>query len=113
MIDPFERCPRCDLPYKRYVPAPNAPKEFDHLTCSNDDCSFTYNDDPLTSREFQLTLKGECIRYFIFWIVDGTTRVSPDTYFDPRYPRSKPVTFDHWIPFDVTVQQLKIYLTFS
>lgn len=109
MIDPHEQCPRCDA---TYIQGSDKTDVYSHLRCSNG-CLFLYFDSPLTRREFQLTLNDDAISHTIFWLEDGTTSISNRGWDGGHRTSSKSIIIDHWIPFDLTLEQLKVYLTFS
>jgi len=49
--------------------------------------------------------------YIIAWYRNGTSSVAISKIKDPYYDNM--VTFNHHIPFDITEDQLLLYLTFS
>lgn len=106
MIDPYTHCPRCDIRYSRGTKASSVYK---HLCCLT--CGFKKFIDPLmTKQKYQIVImSSDNATYRVTWKVyfddDEFTLVSKDVMY--------PIVIDYWIPFDITLDTLNLYLTFS
>ena len=109
--DPDSGCPRCSIPYKR-ADCPN-------LVCPN--CNFLKILDTTSRQKYQMKFWTGAILYTVSWYrgdrdfsfltVDELDRI--DILQSPMLQSPQHITFDHWLPFDITLEQLKLYLTFS
>ena len=115
MIDPYKRCPRCDV---EYISGDRNIDTYYHVVCGV--CSLRCYRDTSTHLKFQI---GFCGRdddklYLISWLDDGSSAVCIDPICggmgDTMFFR-----FDHWIPFDIDIEGdvgagvLRMWLTFQ
>jgi hypothetical protein len=119
MIDPTTHCPRCNIPYLHA--AYNA-EAYLHHACSQ--CYFKCFIDPATRRKYTLSLVDKGVWYTMIWLEPvgqytwRTTKVDVFSR-EPKHKTlvggmsSNQITFDYWLPLDITLDTLKLYLTFS
>jgi len=102
MIDPETHCPRCDIMY-------DLRPDDDHMYCVM--CKFRHY---LTAVgymcKYELTIIDVDMLYMIGWWRDGSTHISINRIGGGG---GQHLTFDHWLLFDITVEQLKVYMAFS
>ena len=114
MNNPETHCPRCDI---RLDLISNGHKFATHLYPADDYmycvmCKFRYYFTGVGYRcKYEITMiDGDLMLYMIGWWHDGSTHISIQRIGSEG---GQYLTFDHWIQFDITVEQLKVYMTFS
>lgn len=106
MINPYTRCPRCGGKFEISIHGLDIQV---HKTCAVCELnSFIQG----SVRRFDVTIVDGDDQYYIVWFGRGTT-VSIGTIYGESKGTYKNITFDHQLPFDVTVDTLKLYTTFS
>lgn len=104
MIDPTTHCPRCDLPYIEGSREQNLHK---HLRCIT--CSFVQFIDIRTRRKYAMSFAiDSMVHVNMTWVRADSGELSTVVTTNGRL-----LVIEEWLPFDITLEQLKLYLTFS
>ena len=105
MIDPYKYCPRCDVRYFH--------NGDDIYKCSNYTCKFEQNRYPTESdTTYRLDIYNGEVHYIVLWERNQRTRIYIHEW-DGTFQHTSNVVMNFWIPFDITLEQLKVYMTFS
>lgn len=110
---PHTHCPRCNIEYNKEPDIITADYEF--LYCNQ--CGFRYYSDVGSYRAYEIFIHDGISIYNIEWCIDNCTAVGIGKYVAGRVEcidyLDAWIEMDYLLPFDITVEQLKVYLTFS
>ena len=106
MNDPKTHCPRCNLEYNW------KPELLDmYSECVSVDCTFRYYRTDILA--YQLRLEEDDTLYSIVWAPDDKMQVNVYKWYTLTRAKESTIRFEGWLPFDITLDTLKVWLAFS
>ena len=109
MIGPKTHCPRCNVIYGG---KDSTTDDYEFIYCIQ--CGFRYYDDADSMCIYAFEIQNNELKYRVYWLGDHTdVWISNKPSADNDPDDNICITLNHWLPFDVTSDTLKLYITFS